>query len=181
MREQTHTIKPFLPNNSVFKWLNQRCIFLVTLFVLFSQEGSNDKQITAQKHASSGRQFQSHWQKHSIYHKHPTFTMSPIRMKRNNSIATDGKKNRLVGEFDFWRQWFAMWSFSPLPSLYSPHTQFFFFFFLLFLFYFLRTEQFALKYDSNTSLLQNLLKKKEKRKKKSWRMGKSFSIRLGPS
>lgn len=130
MREQTHTIKPFLPNNSVFKRLNQRCIFLVTLFVLFSQEGSNDKQITAQKHASSGRQFQSHWQKHSIYHKHPTFTMSPIRMKRNNSIATDWKKKQTSGWVWFLETMVChVELFSTSIPLFPPHTIFFFFFF----------------------------------------------------
>lgn len=61
-REQTQTIKLFLRDNSVFTLLNliQMCILFVTPLILFSQEGSNDKQITTQKHVSSVRQFQSY-------------------------------------------------------------------------------------------------------------------------
>lgn len=72
--EQMHTIKLFLWNNSVFELLNliQKCILLVTPFILFSQEGSNDKQIAAQKHVSSGRQFQSYWQK-TVYSLQPSY------------------------------------------------------------------------------------------------------------
>lgn len=77
----------------------------------------------------------------------------------------------LVGVFDFWRQWLSCGAFLYLhPSIFPSSP-------LPFFFVVLRSEQFTLKYHSNTSLPQSLLKKKikkEKRKKKVEGGGAAF-------